>query len=215
MAKRVAHNSPQTRITRRRIICAQIVFPSKYQRYATRIRGVGCAQCSPAARTGFNASDALISELSDIRPERSLRQVGLKSRDRVLAVERHATCQRFATCRMGCLDGADNSSSISQSKAAALDPTSVVHISRHERPLLTEAADGRKPQSPSTMCPLSAVRPSIYHFRALPFGRSNAGTTMADDCANLVRIDDLTASLKVAAEPSAKGKFMPRKNQVI
>lgn len=121
MARRVARDPPQTRITRRRIICAQTVFPSKYQRYATRIRGVGCAHCSPIARFGFNASDALSSELSDILAERSLRQVGLKSGDRVLAVERHAACQRFATCRMECLDGADNSSSISQSKAAALD----------------------------------------------------------------------------------------------
>lgn len=134
MTKRVAHNSPQTRITRRRIICAQTVFPSKYQRYATRIRGVGCAHCSPIARFGFNASDALSSELSDIRPERSLRQVGLKSRDRVLAVERHATCQRFATCRMECLDGAGNSSSISQWKAAALDPNPV--IPEHQRQCL-------------------------------------------------------------------------------
>ena len=136
----MADNSPQTRITRRRIICAQTVFPSKYQRYATRIRGVGCAHCSPIARFGFNASDALSSELSDIRPERSLRQVGLKSRDRVLAVERHATCQRFATCRMECLDGAGNSSSISQWKAAALDPDPVVHGCQNERLVPPEAA---------------------------------------------------------------------------
>ncbi len=140
MAKRVARNSPQTRITRRRIICAQTVFPSKHQRYVTRIRGVGCAHCSPIARFGFNASDALISELSDIRPERSLRQVVLKSRDRVLAVERHATCRRFATCRMECLDGADNSSSISQSKAAVLDPEPVVRALQIERLLPPEAA---------------------------------------------------------------------------
>jgi hypothetical protein len=102
MTKRVAHNSPQTPITRRRIICAQTVFPSKYKRYATRIRGVGCAHCSPIARFGFNASDAFSLALLDIRPERSLRQAGLQSRDRVLAVKRHSRCRPLAVCRMNC-----------------------------------------------------------------------------------------------------------------
>jgi hypothetical protein len=42
-----------------------------------------------------------------------------------------------------------------------------------------------------------------HYSRTLPFAAFNAGITMADHCANLVRIDDLNTPLKVVAEPGA------------
>lgn len=79
-----------------------------------RISFYTSVRCSPNSRGrvcslfpncgfGFNASDVFCSELLDIRPGRSLRQAGMKNRDRVLAVERHAKCRSLASCRMECL----------------------------------------------------------------------------------------------------------------
>lgn len=158
MAKRVADSSPQTRITRRRIICAQTAFPSVHQRDASRIRGVGCAHCSPTA-----GSDSMPLTFS-ARGSKTFAQkgasgrLGFKNLDPVLADWRHTRCRSMAVCRMECLVGRGGKKQPDQpveDGSSRPDPVSI--DSGNERQVLRKAAE------PAPRSRHSAKRPISGH----------------------------------------------------